>query len=566
MSVLDSFTFLLTADERRVVDALRRTGREFDDLVDRGEDATDDLADNFDDAGNRIKRETSDIQGSLKGLLGDITGLGGVSLAGLAGAAAGAGAAFLSLGAIIEHTGDILERVKAAEAVGVDISQYDALSKAFQANGVDADGFRDSVIDLNEAMGEALSDGDSGKAKSFKDLGVSLKGANGQAKEVDKVLLELSGKLAGMSKQQATFQIKALGITDNAVIAAMLKGNDALQKQIDLQKESGVLTLKDAENAKALAAAQNELHSIMGSIADKITTAVTPVLIIWFEAMAKIVKWMENHKGFLVGFFGIMAAAAVPALAAIAAAAWAAILPFTPFIAAAVALGLAVDDLWNYFSGGESVIGDLAARFPALKELLDETGEEVKWLVDQFKLFATDPEKYIKTLDDTLNAFWRGIVYTAQTGIDNFIAKCVEGWNNLGTDTKKIFQELWDWIINLFSNLGNIIGDSINDAASSAWNSAKSWVGLGTDDNPQSELGATAGAANGALAGAAAMPIITSSAGKVSNVNQTSQVTIEKVEVQTQATDANGISVGIANGLSDHLQGTAQQFDDGVSH
>ncbi|EOB3112288.1 hypothetical protein ACIJH7_004348 [Yersinia enterocolitica] len=39
-----------------------------------------------------------------------------------------------------------------------------------------------------------------------------------------------------------------------------------------------------------------------------------------------------------------------------------------------------------------------------------------------------------------------------------------------------------DWAQNIFANLGDYIGNVISNAASSAWNSAKSFIGLGDDE------------------------------------------------------------------------------------
>lgn len=581
MGILDTFVFLLETDNRDALRGLRDADRAMGDVEDGSDSAHKAMLGMFDG----VLQKAGVTTDGFKELA--------ISALGIAGAG-------LSLNAVLDHTAEMLGRVQAAETVGVDIGQYDALSRTFQTLGVDADGFRDTMIDLNEAMGEAASDAKSGKAESFKTFGVSLKDAQGNIKTADEALLELSDTMSKMDKQQATFQIKQLGITDNAVIAAMMNGRKELERRIDLQKTLGVLNEKDVAQLKSFKSAQDELATIFSRFADLLAMSVAPALEMIIDVTKSIIEWGSKHKTFLVAFFGILAGVAIPALTAslwsMATAAWAAIAPFAPFIAAAVALALVIEDLWNYFTGGESVIGDLVAKFPALGAVLENMKESVLGAWEALKLLFSDPSAFMDALAAEMKASWDDIVQGVIDAGDAIGEALNAAWEKISSDTKQVFTDLLTWITNIFSNIGSFISDSVSNAASGAIDTVKGWVGMNTStapkqapdqqsqppqntpggpsmmvpgDNPLAESVAYAGAANSAMAGAAAAPAIPANSAAVGGGGRggvTATQKIENVNIQTGSGDPQQIRTAVSAGMNDSIQEMAAQYDDGRSH
>ncbi|RZM88561.1 MULTISPECIES: phage tail tape measure protein [unclassified Escherichia] len=569
MGILDTFVFLLETDNRDALRGLRDADNALDDVEDGSKSAHKSMLGMFDG----VLQKAGITTDGFKELA--------VSALGIAGAG-------LSLNAVLDHMAEMLSKVKAAETVGVDIGQYDALSKTFQSLGVDADGFRDSMIDLNEAMGEAASDAKSGKAESFKTFGVSLKDAKGNIKSADQALLELAGSMEKMDKQQATFQIKQLGITDNAVIAAMLNGQKALERQIQLQKDLGVLNEKDVEQLKRFKQAQNELSTIFSRFADQLAMAVVPALELVIETTQKVIAWGREHKAFLFTFFGALATVVIPALTAslwrMAAAAWGAMAPFIPFIAVAAALGLVVEDLWQYFNGGESVIGDLVQQFPALAGVLDNVKESFLGAWEALKLLFSDPSQFMVVLVAELKASWDEIVNGVVDAGDAIADALSRAWEKLSADTKQVFTELLEWVKGIFSNIGADIANGVGNAAIKAKNAVKSFLGMDTSEdaqptttgspdaqsindgaNPNTEIPALA-AAKSAHQSIAMAPMIPPSSSRSSSISNTQNVNVAKVEVTTQATDAQGIASSMTDGLKNAYGDMANQYDDGRSH
>jgi hypothetical protein len=84
-------------------------------------------------------------------------------------------------------------------------------------------------------------------------------------------------------------------------------------------------------------------------------------------------------------------------------------------------------------------------------------------------------------------------------------------------------------------------------------------------------MGGNAAIADGVNAGraqlgtAASSPIGATTSAAISNTRGGDRsVKVEKVEVHTQATDAQGIARGIGGALGSQMRGAASQFDDGV--
>ncbi|PSZ18171.1 hypothetical protein [Escherichia sp. 4726-5] len=576
MGVLDTFVFLLETDNKNALKGLNDTDHALDDVQDGSKNAHKELMNIF--AG-----------------VGEKAGITTESLKGVAIAAIGIAGAGLSLNAVLDRTTEMLGKVHAAETVGVNVGQYDALSRTFQTLGVDADGFRDSMIDLNEAMGEAASDAKSGKAESFKTFGISLKDSQGNIKSADEALLELSDTMSKMDKQQATFQIKQLGITDNAVIAAMMNGRKELERRIALQKTLGVLNEKDAAQLKNFKSAQDDLSAIFSRFADVLAMTVVPALELLIDVTISVIKWAQEHKGVLMGVFGALAFVAIPALTTalwgMARAALAAVIPFLPLIAVAVALALVIDDLCNYFTGGESVIGDLVAKFPLLKSALDDAKESVIGAWEALKLLFSDPSQFMDVLVAELQASWDEIVQGVVDAGDAIGKALNSAWEKLTADTKKVFNDLLSWVKNIFSQIGAYISDAVSNAGKAAYDKLPDFMkkainavkgedepksvqptpdGVVDDVNPIKQPMPSVQAANSSMQDIANAPAIPANpatvalAGGKGNVTATQK--IDNITIQTGSGDPQQIRTAVSDGMNDHVQQLTNQYDDGRSH
>ncbi|KOQ17589.1 tail protein, partial [Achromobacter xylosoxidans] len=253
---------------------------------------------------------------------------------------------------------------------------------------------RDSLTDMAESIGEALQDMDSGRAKAFKALKISLKDTEGNAKNAVQGMLELAGAVEGMGREQAVFKIKELGITDNRTVELLLKGRQEVERMLRVQKEQGVVTKEAAERVRVYSETLAKLRQSIGVATSGIVDWILPAITWFIDKLDSVVKWMNRHdtfvKGFFIGLTTILTAMFLPAVVSATAAVWALIAPFLAVaapIAAVVALfALLYDDVMNFLDGNDSLIGQISEKYPIVGETVKAMAQAVKdafqWIVD----------------------------------------------------------------------------------------------------------------------------------------------------------------------------------------
>lgn len=573
MGVLDTFVFLLETDNRNAMKGLKDTDSAFDDLQATGEKSTKAIKNSVNAMGNSIS---------------DVATRSVASLGAMAAGMLGAVAAGASISGVIDQLNQQVVRAQNAASVGIDIGQYDALEGALGAVGLEADDVRDTMMDLNEFLGDPEG------AEKWKALGINIKDANGQLIQADEAMLRLAGSVEKMGAQEATAKLRELGVSDPRVIGALMQGREELERLIRLRKALGVQNDEDTGRAQKFKSATGELTMIFSAMAERLASAVAPALTAVVDGFMAVVEWGQRNKPFLISLFGVLAFVAIPAVTTalwgMAAAAVGAVIPFLPLIGIIAVLALAVDDLYAYFSGGESVIGDLAAKFPILKSALDGAKESVLAAWEALKLLFSNPSQFMDVLVAELQASWDEIVNGVVDAGDAIGKALDKAWKQLTADTKKVFNDLLAWVKSIFSQIGTYISDAVSNAGKAAYDKLPDFMKKainavkgedepkpaqptpgGPDmavpgDEPFVESARLAGKANSAIATAAAMPVIPNGAGRTSNVSNSQTVNVDKVEVHTQATDAQGIANSMTDGLKNAYGDMANQYDDGRSH
>lgn len=452
----------------------------------------------------RIQAETSGAEEGLERTERKTDSLG-KSFAGLAARAAGALTAVLSVGqaisGAISRAADVEALNRTSEALGIGITELDAFGLAAERMGGDAQGARDSLTDMAESIGEALQDIESGRAKTFAALGISLRDVNGQSKDAIAGILDLADAVQDMSKEEAIFRIKELGITDNRTVEMVLKGRKELERMLATQKESNAITKEQAERALTFNASLSTLRQGISAGANSLFDWMIPALQKGVEWLTIIVDWVSEHKDFVVGFFGaiaaVVAAVYLPAMIAAAAATLAATWPIIAIgaavVAAAAAFALLYDDIMNFIDGNDSFIGQIFEKYPMVQAI-------VMGIIDAFKLMGS-----------TL------------LGIFNMI---LDGWNML-------FGGIMAGVSQIVSGVRSV----------------GRFFGFGG--------GSSTAAAGAQLASAGSSPLNGTTSAAISNSSSgasETNVPIGQITINTQATDAQGISREIGSSLDDQLR------------
>lgn len=573
MALLDALTYVIDADNSKL-----------NKEIDKSEQKTDEFGKSMLTAEGRAGLMEQKIKGVF-------TRIGAAILATVA--------ASKALETFNNHVQTVEQIRNTSDALGVAIEDVDAFGKAIERMGGDAQGARDSLTDMAESIGEALQDVESGRAKTFKALGISLKDVNGQAKNAVQGMIELAGAVEGLGREQAVFRIKELGITDNRSVELLLKGRQEVERMLRVQKEQGVVTKESAERVRVYSEALAKLKQSAGVATSGIVDWILPAITRFIQMLDSVVTWMNRHdtfvKGFFIGLTTILTAMFLPAVISATAAVWALIAPFLAVaapIAAVVALfALLYDDVMNFLEGNDSLIGQISEKYPIVGQTVREMAEAVKaafrWVVDaiasSWEAIKGFPDQFVgafsamgASVGETVQAMANAVkaavewVKAALTGayqsVTTFASGAVNAFVAMGKSIGAIFQGVVGVVKSAWTYISGVF-----DSVSSVISRIGKWLGFGSSDDVEltattvskgvSEAEAKAAenmkAAQAQLDQAAENPMNSVTSNAISNASNThteTNVQVGQVTVQTQATDAQGISQSIGSELKDQLK------------
>lgn len=495
----------------------------------------------------------------------------GASLKAMAAGALGGLAAAFSLGAAISGAFARADNIRAIEqtsdAIGASIENVDAFGKAAEAMGGDAQGARDSLTDMAEKMGEAMSDVESGAAKAFKSLGISMKSADGGTKDAISGMLDLASAVEGLDRSAAVFKIKELGITDNRTVEMILKGRQELERMLRVQKEQGVVTKEAAENARKLTEATGSLKNSMSNAGNSFLDSIIPALTKVIEWLGKGVSWMTDNKDFVIGFFGSIAAVVtalyLPAMASAAiatlAATWPLLLIGAAIAAAAAAFALIYDDIMNFVDGNESFIGQVFEKYPMVEKI-------VMTLIDAFRQMWQILITGAQQVGDFVTAGFQQVIAGIKAAVD-YLSEAYGAITGFVDSSLASFQSLSDGISAIFAFIVETVKGSLSfvtagiDKIKSGVSGVAGFFGFGDSSSAMQSASQQIGAASSAPSNGVSSSAISNMANSSSETN----VQVGQVVVQTQATDAQGISRDVGSELQSQLKNLEHESATGVA-
>lgn len=336
--------------------------------------------------------------------------------------AVGLGAALLATsGAVFAFVSEVSEGIaelqEFAEVNELNIEELQELGFAASVTGSSLEAVKESLAALNRLSGQAFS-GIGRGAKFFQKFGIESKDAAGHAREAGSVFEEVAEKVQHMDRQPALSMLSRLGINPN-LIKLMLSGADGLAKLRAEAREYGLVTKEDAERAVELKDAWTRLHFIGEKLGQNIAVKLIPGVLAIVDGIRKwavanrefistrivttisainivvgalwgyltkivgtlidVIRWVLSFRavaitlgvvlagviasGFLE-FLGSMYTGLIKAATAMFTLDEAmSVMPLLIGLLAA-AIFLLADDLYNFYEGNESVIGQLREKYP----------------------------------------------------------------------------------------------------------------------------------------------------------------------------------------------------------
>lgn len=525
--------------------------------------------------------------------------------------------------AIVGRVGQIRELDQFSSKLNSTIEDVDAFQRVVTGMGGESAAALDSLVKIGEQVNEAFSNAESGARENFDKWGISLKTLDGQAIGASEAMLRLADNLKGVSRAEALARIKALGIEDAATIDLLLKGRVALEEKIRAEKDLGTVTEEQARLTREYYGEMGRAQNAMTSLGNGILSLLLPAMTALARGAATVATWMGENKTLVTGFFVAVAAIITGVyLPAISAAATATIIAIAPFVAVAaavaavgVAFALAYEDVLAFMNGQPSLIGALAERYEWFAALIGGVGgafdvvqAAAQRYAEQFLVFWTPVVDLTSAIGELILALAEAIsggllsavvelgdiAGGVLTAIADSLGITKEVVDTAASAVRDGFTAAFEAVMAVWDRTLGLIGGKISAIANGIRGVAAYIRGEGEvveadreasqDAAPRersSESGTQpaapgryrripAGLAEGqaAMGAAAASPINGQTSASItagaSQVSQTSSVTIDKVEVNTQATDAAGISKAIRGEMQRQLRSTASQFDDGV--
>lgn len=312
----------------------------------------------------------------------------------------------------------------------------------------------------------------------------------------------LAAQFERLNRAQAVKYGKVLGL-DLPTILLLQKGREEVDALVKRQKDLGVITEKDAGTFRRFRSELQDTGHGMEYIFFQMALKVIPTINKILHAIQDFTIYLQKHSGLIKGALIPIAAAMTAFLASF-------VLANPIFYGAITALGLlsaafaiVYDDIQVFQRGGISVTGDFIKRFPLMTAVIKDAFEGIK-------------------------LFFKGIIWV---------------FDVLASDIETVLRALkmvGSWIAPYIG--GALKG--LNIEGDVDINSAKRTIEL-ANKNP---------------IGSAAMK----SAINNSLSNKSTTIAIDKIEVNTQATDATGIAYGLDNALQNQFRQAQNEFSGGV--
>lgn len=431
---------------------------------------------------------------------------------------------------------------KDADAIGIDVSDLNALQEASKRAGGSADGVTNALSLLSKEAEFLSATGRSRLLPTFKELGISLVDSKGKAKSSSVILRELAGVFGNISKQKSLGLGQKIGL-DDGTIKLLQMGQIEFDKLVAKQKELGVSSAEDAAKAAILNDELADLSQQSNFLKNKLFSLVAEGLILFFNKMKLIVDFFKKNKAFAVSFFtvvgGVIAYAYLPAVIKAAAATWAMIAPFViaASIAVAVAAGIAliVDEIYNFIEGNDTLLGDFLSKYPMLENIVRSIFTGISSAFNGFLNVAKSVFNFVlddsKTFGEKMSSIFKEI--------GNIVASVGRSiWSSLDEDGKKmtwLLDRIED-VKNGFLSMGKFI-DDILSSISGTWSDFVNTIGQGV-----SAITHFFGVASNSAAKFGNASVVASQAAQQSVINNRIATTIYKTNQNINITPKPGQS------------------------
>lgn len=235
-----------------------------------------------------VDRKVNDVVNNIGNSINNfVTGVLAPAMAGLA-----------SFNFVQSFADEITQVDRLSESLGVNIEQLSAWRTAAEMAGVEADEVGEIFADFNDWMVDAKFNEGGAMYTDFISKGLlpAVTDANGELKKTEDYILEFADALHNMDQAQASGIARQIGLSDLKTATWLQQGGDAIREQLNLAKEIGTFTEKDA-------AAAREYTFTMNMLTHSLKMAALPVFRLLVPLFGKVADVMQTFTEKINNFF-----------------------------------------------------------------------------------------------------------------------------------------------------------------------------------------------------------------------------------------------------------------------
>lgn len=480
----------------------------------------------------------------------------GASFADLIATAGGALTALLSFSAlsagIMETSTYVDNLAKVSDRLGENINDMGAWQEVVKKAGGDVGSFQGTLKGFTSQLQDLSVKGENEMLPFLKKLGINYKDSEGKVKSALTLFPELADSFQKLSKQESAGIGQKLGL-DEGTITLLQEGRKSVEEQLSTQKKLFTITRDQAKIFEKYNDSVDDTKTAFRGMFVELGTSIIPILQYFMEKIQDGISFLAKYKEFITGvFIGLAAAITAYTLPAIIKFGIATVTAFAPFYVigaiiagVALAVGILYDEISTFVNGGESAFEDMLKwlgmtkeEIEALRQLFVSAGESISDILSFVGQLLKGLLGIGVVVGKGLFQVFEPLLWILGKGIVGAIELAIKGIQKIASVAKGVMDffglDGGDMEVNKsLSTTTDLKVPNINDYFDKA------------NSNPLNNTNSN---------------ILQGGSNKTSNTS----VNVDKVEINTQATDADGIASAFNSSLSDQLKKSTATFEDGI--
>lgn len=349
--------------------------------------------------------------------------------------------------------------------IGMGRNSLQAWGGMAEMAGGSAEGMKGSLAGLSMGITRLTTMGDTSIVPFFNAFGVALLNADGKARNLDSIMLDLSDRFSKMDRVQAYNLAKSMGL-DDGTINTLLLGRAEMEKMLEMQRNLYRSGEKEIAVSRELTRSRAYLNQQWDALKNMVADALAPHLLRLVKLVSGFADYLMRNentmKHVFEGLAFVLGAVLLPVLWSAVTALYAFIAPFALAAAAVAALGAAFvllyDDYKTWAEGGKSLFdwGAFAGYIKTSKVSVDSLKSAFVYLLTGYKSWA-----------EAGNAAFDWL------RLKGFIDENGVSLRSLANGFKSLAQDICQFVAPALEDIGEIFTALGNKDYNLAWEAAK---------------------------------------------------------------------------------------------